>query len=182
MSPSIRVGVACAVVRTNGAPLAFTSAVRKAVQEADKDQPVANLRSMDQILANMVGEARFRKLLPGVFAAAALFLSAIGIYGVVAYSVAQRTHEIGVRLALGAQTGDMLRLILGHGMMLTLIGIGLGIAAALAVTRVLSSLLFGVSATDPLTFAEIAAVALLACWIPARRATRVDPLVALRYE
>ena len=184
--PSIRVGVAGIVVRTHGDPLALAPAVRKAVGEVDKDQPVANLRSMDQLLAGMVREPRFRTLLLSVFAAVALCLSAIGIYGVIAYSVALRTHEIGVRLALGARTGDVLRLILGQGMKLTFIGISLGIAGALAVTQVLSNLLFGISATDPLTFAEIAllliAVALLACWLPARRATKVDPLVALRYE
>ena len=184
--PSMSMGFAGVVVRTSGDPLAWAPAVRQAVREVDPEQPIANLGSMEQIVAGMLEESRFRTLLLGLFAALALCLSAIGIYGVIAYSVAQRSREIGIRMALGAQAGDILRMILGQGMKLTLAGVGLGVAGALAVTRVLSSLLFGVSATDPLTFAVIAAllivVALLACWIPARRATKVDPLVALHGE
>jgi putative ABC transport system permease protein len=184
--PSIRPGVAAIVVRTSGDPLALTASVRAAVREVDRDQPIANIRSMDQILSSMAGEARFRTLLLGVFATVALFLSAIGIYGVIAYSVAQRTREIGIRIALGAQVRNVAVLVIGQGMKLAMIGVGVGIAGALAVTRVLSSLLFNISATDPLTFicvsTLLALVALLACYVPARRAMKVDPMVALRSE
>src|SRR5262244_1014412 len=184
--PSIRGGVAGVVVRTSSDPMALAAAVRGAVREVDKDQPVANLRSMEQILWNLAGQARFRTLLLGVFAAVALLLAAIGIYGVIAYSVAQRTREIGIRMALGAQVRGVLGLVIGQGMKFVLIGVGVGIAGALALTRVLSSLLFNVSATDPLTFAVVstllALVALLACYVPARRATKVDPMIALRQE
>src|SRR5262245_9695693 len=184
--PSIRTGVAAVVVRASGDPLALTASVRAAVREVDRDQPIANIRSMDQILSTMTGDARFRTLLLGVFAAVALLLSAIGIYGVIAYSVAQRTREIGIRIALGAQGRNVLGLVIGQGMKLALIGVGVGIAGAWAMTRVLSNLLFNVSATDPLTFigvsALLALVALLACYVPARRAMKVDPMVALRVE
>jgi putative ABC transport system permease protein len=184
--PSIRAGVAAVVVRASGDPLALTASVREAVREVDKDQPIASVRSMDQIISGMAGETRFRTLLMGVFAAVALLLSAIGIYGVIAYSVAQRTREMGIRMALGAQGRSVLGLVIGQGMKLTLIGVGVGIAGALALTRALSSLLFNVSATDPLTFVGVSALlglaALLACYVPARRATKVDPLVALRCE
>jgi putative ABC transport system permease protein len=184
--PSIRGGVAAVVVRASGDPLALTASVREAVREVDRDQPIANIRSMDQIMSGMAGGARFRTLLLGVFAAVALLLSAIGIYGVIAYSVAQRTREIGIRIALGAQGRNVLGLVIGQGMKLALIGVCVGIAGALALTRVLSSLLFNVSATDPLTFVGVstllALVALLACYVPARRAMKVDPMVALRCE
>ncbi|MCI0392114.1 MAG: ABC transporter permease [Acidobacteria bacterium] len=184
--PSIQAGVTVIVVRASGDPLALTASVRAAVREVDRDLPIANVRSMDQILSNMAGEARFRTLLLGVFASVALLLAGIGIYGVIAYSVAQRTREIGIRIALGAQVRDVLRMVVGQVMRLALIGVGVGILGALAVTRVLESLLFNVSATDPLTFigvsALLALVALLACYIPARRAMKVDPMVALRYE
>jgi putative ABC transport system permease protein len=184
--PSIRAGDAAIVVRTSGDPLALTASVRAAVREVDGDQPIADIRSLDQILSSMAGEARFRTLLLGVFATVALLLSAIGIYGVIAYSVAHRTREIGIRIALGAQIRDVAGLVIWQGMKLALIGVGIGIAGALAVTRVLSSLLFNVSPTDPLTFIGVATllalVALLACYVPARRATKVDPMIALRSE
>jgi len=184
--PSIRAGVTAVVVRASGDPLALTASVRQAVREVDRDLPIANIRSMDQVISGMTGDARFRALLLGVFAAVALLLSAIGIYGVIAYSVAQRTREIGIRMALGAQGRGVLGLVIGQGMKFVLIGVGVGIAGALALTRVLSSLLFNVSATDPLTFAGVstllALVALLACYVPARRATKVDPMIALRQE
>jgi putative ABC transport system permease protein len=184
--PSIRVGVAAIVIRASGDPLSLTASVREAVREVDRDQPIANIRSMDQIMSSMTGGARFRTLLLGVFAAVALLLSAIGIYGVIAYSVAQRTREIGIRMALGAQRRNVLGLVIRQGMKHALIGVGVGVAGAWALTRVLSSLLFNVSATDPLTFIGVstllALVALLACYVPARRAAKVDPLTAVRHD
>ncbi|HEY2973899.1 MAG TPA: ABC transporter permease [Pyrinomonadaceae bacterium] len=173
-------------VQASTTPKALTSAIREQVRALDPDQPVTSVRTMDQLLSRTLSEARFSLLLFGLFAALALVLAAIGIYGVMATAVTQRTHEIGLRMALGAQKRDVLRLVIGQGMMLVVIGIAAGLAFAVALTRLMSSLLFGVSATDPLTLALItlllAAVALLACYLPARRATKVDPLRALRYE
>jgi putative ABC transport system permease protein len=184
--PSIRQSVTAVVVRASGDPLALTASVRQAVSEVDRDLPIANIRSMDQIVSGMTGASRFRTLLLGVFAAVALLLATIGIYGVISYSVAQRTREIGIRIALGALDRNVLGLVIGQGMKFALIGVGLGIAGASALTRVLSGLLFNVSATDPLTFVGVSAllalVALLACYVPARRAMKVDPMVALRCE
>jgi putative ABC transport system permease protein len=141
---------------------------------------------MDQLLADSLSRSRFTMLLLGIFAVVALVLAAVGIYGLIAYSVTQRTQELGIRIALGAQRRDVLRLVLVQGTRLTLLGVAIGVLAALTLSRLLGALLFGVSATDPLTFAGVAGllavVALLACFIPARRATRVDPTVALRYE
>ncbi|HEX6183711.1 MAG TPA: ABC transporter permease [Pyrinomonadaceae bacterium] len=174
------------VVRTKGEPTALGGAARSAIQSIDADQPVADMRPMGQFLAESVGRARFSATLLGVFALVALVLAGVGVYGVMAYAVAQRTHEIGVRVALGAQARDVLRIVLGQGMALAGAGLALGLVGAFALTRLLSSLLFEVSTTDLATYATLTGflllVALLACLIPARRATKVDPMVALRYE
>jgi len=160
--------------------------VRQAVWAVDKDQPVSNVRTMDQVLAAAISRERFQMLLLGLFAALALVLACVGLYGVISYGVAQRTHEIGVRMALGAQPRDVLRLVIRQGMVLTLAGLLIGTAGALAATRVMTELLYGVMPTDAITFISVGAllvlVALLACYVPARRATKVDPLIALRYE
>jgi putative ABC transport system permease protein len=174
------------LVRTQGEPLEMAAALRQAVWSLDRNQPIAQITAMEKVLSDGMAQPRFNTLLMGLFGALALGLAAVGIYGLLAYSVAQRTHEIGVRLALGAQRRDVLRLVVGQGMLLALLGIGLGVAGAFGLTRLMRSRLFGVSATDPLTFAGIAlllaGVALVACYLPARRATRVDPMVALRWE
>jgi putative ABC transport system permease protein len=156
------------------------------VAEVDKTVPVADFETMERIVSESVMQPRFNMVLLSLFSAIALLLSAAGIYGVTAYSVTQRTHELGIRIAIGAQLGDVLRLILKQGVAVILIGLAIGLIAAFMLTRLLKSLLFGVTATDPLTFVAIASllsiVALIACYLPARRATKVDPLVALRYE
>jgi putative ABC transport system permease protein len=174
------------VVRTNVAPLSLATSVRNAVWAVDKDQPVSDIRTMEGIVSESVARQRFSMLLLGIFASLALILAAVGIYGVMSYSIAQRTREIGIRMALGAQRSDVLKLAVGQGLRLVLIGVAIGLGAAFILTRVMASLLFGVSATDPTTFATISlvliSVALLASYIPALRATRVDPMVALRYQ
>jgi putative ABC transport system permease protein len=174
------------VVRTQSDPLALAAVVRRELATLDPQQPLSNLNTMSQLLAVSVAQPRFNFLAFALFAAIALVLASVGIYGVLAYSVSQRTHEIGIRLALGAQATDVLKLIVGQGMKLVLVGIGIGLGGALALTRLMKTLLYDVSTTDPATFALIAllllAVALLACWLPAWRATKVDPLKALRHE
>ena len=174
------------VVKTDVEPASMAATVRNAVWELDKDQPVSNIQTMEEILADSIARQRFSMLLLAIFAAVALVLAGVGIYGVMSYSVAQRTHEIGIRMALGAQTGAVLKLAVGYGMKLVLAGLVIGLIAAFALTRVMSTLLFGVTATDPATFTLISllliAVAVIASYIPARRATRVNPIIALRYE
>jgi putative ABC transport system permease protein len=167
-------------------PLSLVAAVRREVSAVDREQPVFNIRSLEQVMADSVSRQRFQTLLLGAFAATALLLAAIGVYGVVSYSVSQRTGEIGIRMALGARPRDVLRLVIGQGLTLTVLGLVLGLAGALGLTRLMAGLLFGVSAKDPLTFCVTAllltAVALLAALVPARRATKVDPLAAIRNE
>ena len=173
-------------VRARGDATALAPVIRNAIWSVDKDQPIVRVAMMDDLLAKSAAERRFALILFETFGLAALVLAAIGIYGVLSGSVTERTREIGVRLALGAQRRDVLGMILRHGLKLTLSGVGIGLLAALAVTRLLNTLLYGVSATDPLIFGGVAVllivVALFACYLPARRATKVDPLVALRHE
>ena len=174
------------VVRTTTDPRALTTAVRTEISAIDKDIPIFNVKTMKEVLYESIARERFTVLLLTIFAGVALILSAIGIYGVMSYAVTERTHEIGIRMALGANTSDVLKLVVRQGIKLALAGVGLGIAGAFALTRLIANLLFGVGATDPLTFTVISllltSVALLACWLPARRAAKVDPMVALRYE
>jgi len=174
------------VVSTEVEPLSLAPTVRKAVWDIDKDQPVSDISTMEQVLSESIARQRFSMLLLGIFAAVALVLAAVGIYGVMSYSVTQRTREIGIRMALGARRSDVLKLTVGGGLKLVLIGVVIGLGVAFVLTRVMASLLFEVSATDPVTFIVISlvliGVAALASYIPARRATKVDPMVALRYE
>jgi putative ABC transport system permease protein len=176
------------VVRTKPgiAPTSVSQAVQEALLAGDSPLPATRVRTMEQVSLNSTARQNFNLLLLGVFAAIALLLAAVGIYGVMSYSVEQRTHEVGIRTALGASRSDVLKLIVGQGFKLTLIGVGMGIVGALMLTRFVSSLLYGVRPRDPATFLAVslllAGVALLASYIPARRATKVDPMVALRYE
>jgi putative ABC transport system permease protein len=173
-------------VRTNVDPKSTLAAIQSAIREVDKDQPVYQVQTIDELIRDSVGTRRFALTILILFAALALVLAISGIYGVISYSVTQRTQEIGIRMALGAKGADVLRLVLGQFMRLTVVGVALGLAGAYALTRLMTSLLFDVTATDVTTFVlvsiSLSLVALLACLIPARRATRVDPLVALRYE
>jgi putative ABC transport system permease protein len=174
------------LVRTKSDPEELVGALQKEMRALNKDVPLYSVQTMSERIGGQLAADRMISVLLSVFGGGALLLAAIGIYGVMGYAVAQRTHEIGIRIALGAKQRDILRLIVGQGMVLIAIGAGIGLALALAATQVLKSLLFGVSATDPLTFTSVllvlVGVALLACYLPARRATKVDPLVALRYE
>jgi putative ABC transport system permease protein len=174
------------VVKSTQSLPSVVGTIRQVVHEIDKDLPVTDIMMLPDGIESSVAQPRFRTFLLGVFAAMALALAAIGIFGVISYSVSRRTNEIGIRVALGAQSGDVLKQVLTEGAQLALVGLSLGLAASVVATRFLATLLFGVNPTDPLTFAAVAAilatVALVACYLPARRATRVDPLVALRYE
>jgi len=174
------------VVRSPMDPASLTSAIRAAVAAIDKDQPIFDVHTMQQLVDDSISTRRLTLVLLGIFSALALMLAAIGIYGVMAYSVALRTQEIGIRMALGAQQKDVLRLILGQGARIAFFGVAIGLGAAAALARLLSSLLYSVSTSDPITFAAVSvlllAIALLACYVPARRALRVDPIIALRYE
>jgi putative ABC transport system permease protein len=173
-------------IRAKIDPPSLAGAVRNEVAALDKDLAVDDVETLEQYMADSVAQPKFNTLLLTIFAGVALILTAVGIYGVIAYSVAQRTHEIGVRVALGAQARDVFRLVVSQGMKLALIGTAFGLAGAFALTRLMKGLLYGVNSADPLTFAGAAVslclVALAACYLPARRATKVDPMIALRCE
>jgi putative ABC transport system permease protein len=173
-------------VRTAGNPADLAAPIRNLVAAIDPSQPVANIKTMDSVVADTVAPRKFNMSVLALFATMALALATLGIYGVMAYSVAERTHEIGIRMALGAQRTNVLGLVMKHGLMLTTIGICLGLVIAFSLTRLMTALLFGVTSTDATTFAVVPAllivVAGVACYVPARRAAKVDPLVALKYE
>jgi len=174
------------VVRSSSSASSVAAGIRQTVRSVDKDLPVTDVESFPEAVGASVAQERFRTLLMSSFSGIALILAAVGIFGVISYSASQRTHEIGIRIALGAQQRNVLRLILGQGTKLALLGLGAGAAAALPLTHLMAGLLYGVSATDPLTFGAVGivllGVAVTACYIPARRAMRVDPMVALRHE
>jgi predicted permease len=174
------------VVRTSAAPMTFAAAARRAVMEVDSQQAAFDFRPMEEVVEKSAANRAFILLLLSLFAGLALLLAAIGIYGVMSYTVEQRTNEIGIRVALGAGQGNVVAMVVRHGMLLAGIGVAIGLAAAFGLTRVLTAMLYGVKATDVATFALVAAilagVALLATWIPARRAARVDPVIALRVQ
>jgi ABC-type antimicrobial peptide transport system permease subunit len=174
------------IVKTSVEPLDLVAPIKREVQAIDRDQPLGNVRTLEAMVDQRLAPRRFNLLLLGVFAIIALLLGAVGIYGVMSYIVTQRTREIGIRIALGAQQSDVLRLVIKQGLILSLLGVAIGLAASFALTRAMKNLLYGVSATDPLTFIMIsillAGVAGLACYVPARRATKVEPMVALRSE
>jgi ABC-type antimicrobial peptide transport system permease subunit len=174
------------MMRTEVPPLTLANTIRNEVLSLDPNQPVSNLRTLEQVVRGSFADRRLMLTLLGLFAGAALLLAAIGLYGMMAFAVLQRTREIGIRMALGAQHGDVVIQIIRKGMTLAFLGVTLGIAGAFVLTRLMAHLLFGVAPTDPATFAGAALllmiVALLACWLPARRATKVDPMIALRAE
>jgi len=174
------------IMKATGDPDQLIASAREQVKQVDPDQPIYNIRTMDEIRAESVAPERLNLTLFSIFAGIALLLAVVGIYGVMSYTVTQRTHEIGIRMAIGAQQGDVFKMVIGQGMMLALIGIAIGLVGAFALTRLMATMLFGVTATDPATFAAIAilltVVALIACYLPGRRATKVDPVVSLRYE
>jgi len=174
------------VLRTSGDPMSLVSAIRSRVNEVDRDLPLSNLRTMEQILSESILRPRFNMLLITIFAVVAMTLASVGVYGVISYSVSQRTHEIGVRIALGAHSRDIFKMVVGQGLKLALTGVGAGVVAAFALTRLMEGLLYGVEATDPLTFVAISAgltgIVIIASYVPALRATKVDPMISLRYE
>jgi putative ABC transport system permease protein len=174
------------VARTSVDPTSLAGSVRSSIQEVDRELPVFRVTTMEQMVADSMTQRRFSMTLLAVFAIVALVLASVGLYGVMSYSVTHRTNEIGIRMALGAKVTDVMAMVVGQGMKLSLVGVAIGLAGAFALTRVMSSLLFGVSATDPLTYAIVAfvlaGVSLVASYVPARRATKVDPIEALRYE
>jgi putative ABC transport system permease protein len=174
------------VVRTSVTPSSLASAVQETAKSLDHTIAVSNVVSMDNVISDTLWQQRFNLQLIALFAGLAMTLAAIGLYGVMSYSVAQRTHEVGLRMALGAQRRDVIKLVVRQGMSLAIVGVAVGLLGAFALTRLLTSLLFGVGATDTTTFVIVAfcllSVALIACYIPARRATKVDPLESLRYE
>ncbi|HKT10887.1 MAG TPA: FtsX-like permease family protein, partial [Terriglobia bacterium] len=174
------------VARSSMSTASVAAGIRRAVNSIDKNLPVTDVDSFPEVIHASVAQDRFRTLLMTSFSAIALLLAAVGIFGVISYSASQRTREIGIRMALGAERRDVLRMVVGQGLKLALIGVAIGVACALPLTRFLSSLLYGITPTDPLTFIAVSliliAVATLACYIPARRAAKVDPMVALRYE
>ena len=174
------------VAKTNADPASMAASIREEVWAIDKDQPVFDVRTMQEVRSLSVSLQQFNSLMIGIFAAVALLLASIGIYGVMAFAVSQRTREIGIRMALGARKADVLKLVVANGMRLAFTGLAIGLVASWLLTRFIASLLFGVKPTDPLTFSVVSlcllSAAFLACYLPARRATRVDPLEALRYE
>jgi ABC-type antimicrobial peptide transport system permease subunit len=181
-----RIGPIIWIVRTHADPHSLSSAIQNELRQASGGLPVARVRSMDEIVVQSTAREDFNMLLLTIFGCSALLLAAIGIYALMAYSVQQRTQEIGIRMALGAESHDVRNLVVGQGMRLALIGVAIGIAGAFGLTRLIATLLYGVKTWDPATFATVplilAAVALFAVWLPARRATRIDPVDALRYE
>ncbi|HET6892333.1 MAG TPA: FtsX-like permease family protein, partial [Pyrinomonadaceae bacterium] len=174
------------IIKSSGDPSSLIGAAREQVKTVDPEQPIYNVRTMHDIRAESIASERLNLTLFSIFAGIALVLAVVGIYGVMSYSVTQRTHEIGIRMAIGAQPRDVFRMILGQGMILAVIGIAIGLVAAYGLTRLMATMLFGVGPTDPATFVAIAVilavVALLACYLPGRRATKVEPVVSLRYE
>jgi putative ABC transport system permease protein len=174
------------IIKGQGDPNQLIAAARNQVRSQDSDQPIYNIRTMDEIRGESVAPQRLNLMLLSIFAGIAFVLAIVGIYGVMSYAVTQRTHEIGIRMAIGAQPGDVFKMILGQGMLLTLIGMVAGLVGAFALTRLMATMLFSIKPSDPLTFAVVAgllvAVALIACYIPGRRATKVDPVNSLRYE